>query len=108
MCLLPFLLHVAFMWGNCNKKSMFCVDLFYLKINHEINILFVVLKFSARVDTYFLYNETLIDYATELFLPLLFSWTSIFLYLPVLFFMDLKIFLLVILEGSLSLDLQTL
>jgi len=26
----------------------------------------VVLKFSARVDTYFLYNETLTDYATEL------------------------------------------
>jgi len=26
----------------------------------------VVLKFCARVDTYFLYNERLIDYASEL------------------------------------------
>ena len=51
---------------KCNKKSVFCVELFHLKIDHEINILSVVLKFCARVDTYFLYNETLIDYASEL------------------------------------------
>ena len=52
--------------GDCNMKSIFCVELFYLKIDHEINILSVVLKFCARVDTYFLYDETLIDYASEL------------------------------------------
>ena len=40
----------------------------------------MVLKFSARVDTYFLYNETLIDYATELNITLILEVNSIILF----------------------------
>lgn len=51
----------CFYVGKLQQGIHILRGLILFKINHEINILFVVLKFSARVDTYFLYNETLID-----------------------------------------------